>query len=335
LDLLCLIRHEAAALGFQDLRVARIGATPRFELFDAWLSRGSHGRLDWLARGREERADPRVRLPTARSVVALAFDHHHQRPSDPGGPTGQVARYAWGRDYHNLVGKRLRKLRRALWEAGVDNWGGVDTAPILERSWAAAAGLGFGGKNCAQIVPARGSWFFLAVLVLAADLEPDEALGDHCGNCRQCLDACPTEAFRGPRDLHAPACIAYWTIEDRGVIPLELRAKMGRWVFGCDVCQQVCPHNAGPPPANEDDLLPRHAWLDCVELLEAGDAELEARFTGTPLRRPGPDALRRNAAVVLGNLGLDGTVPALRRAADRGSELLAEHARWALERLGG
>ena len=333
MDARSLILGKAADCGFAHQRVAALTATPWLDRFDAWLARGSHGSLHWLAERRAERADPRLRLAQARSVLVLGIEHHHRRPPDPGGLTGRVARYAWGRDYHNLVGKRLRKLQRSLRDEGISCWGGVDTAPILERSWAGAAGLGFGGKNSVQILPARGSWLFLAVLFVDVPLSPDLPLGDHCGTCTRCLDACPTDAFRGPRDLHAPLCIAYWTIEERGPIPLELRPKFGRWVFGCDVCQEVCPHNASPPDPDEQDLLPRHAWLDLPELLTASDQALEARFTGTPLRRPGPDGLRRNAAVVLGNLGLPQAIPVLEEAVRTCSPLVAEHARWALGQL--
>jgi epoxyqueuosine reductase len=332
-DLRDLILGQASSVGFVHVRVAALTETPWMDRFDAWLARGSHGRLQWLSDRRDERADPRLRLADAKSVVVLGLEHHHKRPADPGGLTGLVARYAWGRDYHNLVGKRLRKLQRSLRGHGIQNWGGVDTAPILERSWAAAAGLGFGGKNCVQIWPARGSWMFLAVLFVDVVLAPDTPLGDHCGTCQRCLDVCPTGAFRGPRDLHAPLCISYWTIEDRGTIPVELRAKFGRWVFGCDLCQEVCPHNADPPQPDEQDLLPRNAYLDLPGILEACDEDLLQRFRGTPLRRPGPDGLRRNAAVVLGNLGLPEAVPVLERAVDTCSALVAEHARWALEQI--
>ncbi len=310
------------------------GPTPRIQDFDAWLAKGHHGEMQYLERGRAERADPRECLAQARSVMTLAVEYHHRRPPDPGGLTGMVARYAWGRDYHNLLGKRLRKLSRALRKKGIQCWGGVDTAPILERAWAEASGMGFSGKNCVQILPARGSWFFLAVLFIDAELEADPPLGDHCGSCQRCLDDCPTGAFVGPHRLDARRCIAYWTIETRGVIPVDMRAGIGRWVFGCDICQEVCPHNAAPPDSLEDDLLPHNAWLDLSWLLEVDDDTLVDRFRGTPLYRPGPDGLRRNACVVLGNIGDTSAVPVLRKTVHRASPMVAEHARWALERLG-
>ncbi len=200
------------------------------------------------------------------------------------------------------MGKRLRRLKRRLDEAGIRSWGGVDTAPILERPWANAAGLGFTGKNTLQIVPGRTSWIFLAILFVDAECAPDAPLGDHCGRCTRCLVACPTSAFRGPRDLDARRCISYWTIEARELAPEALLPGFGRWVFGCDVCQEVCPHNHDPDDPDEADFAPRHAWLDLDELLATPDEALMARFEGTPLRRPGAAGLKRNALVALGNL---------------------------------
>ncbi len=315
MDLRKHIETAASRLGFVHLRVAHVGAlTPDMERYDAFLAAGFSGEMAWMEKGRDVRAHPGVRLPGIQSAVVLALEHHHRRPPDPGGLTGLVARYAWGRDYHNLVGKRLRKLLRGLRAEGVDCWGGVDTAPILERGWATAAGLGFRGKSAISIVPARGSWMFLAVVFLAETLERDTPLGDHCGSCRRCLDACPTDAFVGPHQLDATACLAYSTIEARGPIPEHLRAAQGRWVFGCDLCQEVCPHNAAPPDPDEDDLLPRNAYLDLPWLLRAPGDEILERFTGTPLRRPGVSGLRRNACVVLGNLGDATAIPLLRDA---------------------
>ncbi|MCB9682927.1 MAG: tRNA epoxyqueuosine(34) reductase QueG [Alphaproteobacteria bacterium] len=324
----------AHAHGFTTVRCAPVGPTPHGAAFRAWLDAGHHGSMGWLDQQVDVRLDPRTRLPTARTALVLAVHHHHRRPPDPGGRTGLVARYAWGRDYHNLVGKRLKRLRRALADLGVASWGGVDTAPILERSWAAAAGLGFTGKNTVQILPARTSWMLLAVLFLDVDLTPDTPLRDHCGRCRRCLDACPTDAFVGPRDLDARRCIAYWTIESRALAPRPLRAGIGRWVFGCDVCQEVCPHNAAPDEAAEDDLAPRHAFLDLDALLTADDDALVERFTGTPLRRPGGAGLKRNALLVLGNLGDPGGEDAARRGLEHADPVVRAAAVWSLARLG-
>jgi epoxyqueuosine reductase len=331
-----LLQSQAAALGFQHLRVAAVppDAAPRASEFAAWLARGDHGELRYLETSAEERMYPLRRLPTARSVVVLGLEHHHRRPPDPGGLTGLVARYAWGRDYHNLVGKRLLKLMAGLRRLGFTCYGGVDTAPVLERAWAELAGLGYSGKNNVQIFPARGSWMLLGAFVTDAELPPDAPLGDHCGRCTRCLSACPTDAFVGPHHLDARRCVAYWTIEARDAVPEALRAGMGRWVFGCDVCQEVCPHNTAAPDSIEDDLLPKNAYLDLPELLMADDQALLDRFLGTPLRRAAPFKLKRNALTALGNLGDPSAIPAVRPYADSSDLVLREHARWALARLG-
>ncbi len=329
------VQKWAHGHGFSHVRVAALGPdVPRLGAYDAWLSAGHHGEMSYLPRGRDVRADPACRLSDARTVLVLGVDHHHAAPPDPGGLTGKVARYAWGRDYHNLVGKRLKRLAKHLRQEGIGCWGGVDTAPILERAWAERAGLGFSGKNCVQIVPATTSWLFLGVLFLDLDLEPDVPLGDHCGACTRCLVACPTDAFQGPHNLDARRCISYWTIECRGAIPVEMRAGLGRWVFGCDVCQEVCPHNAAAIDPEEDDLLPRNAWLPLDWLLLADAEEIDARFLGTPLRRPGVPGLRRNAALVLGNLGKPEAIEVLRSGAGKHGEPVEEAITWSLDRLG-
>ena len=329
------ITELATALGFTVVRFAAAGPTPWADALERWLAAGSHGEMRWMAEHRDVRADPRVLMPSARSVAVLGLLHHHRRPPDPGGRTGLVARYAWGRDYHNLIGKRLEKLRRALREDGIASWGAVDTAPIVERAWANAAGLGFQGKSCVQFLPGTSSWMFLAVIVVDVPITPDEpAARDHCGTCTRCLVGCPTDAFRGPRDLDATRCISYWTIESRGIAPPELRPRFGRWVFGCDVCQEVCPHNHAPPDPDEDDLLPRHAWLDLDEILATPDDALTERFTGTPLRRPKPEGLKRNAAIVLGNLGdPDGQRVLVDFGLTHEAPIVREASAWALARI--
>lgn len=328
-----LLKSIANRHGFSMVRFARIGPTPRFTAFEEWLSSGHHANLAWMHNAMDVRADPRNRLPEAQTAMVLGIPHHHKRPEDPGGATGLVARYAWGRDYHNLVGKRLRKLRKELTGIGIRNFGAVDTGPILERAWAEAAGLGFSGKNCMQILPARSSWLFLAVVFVDVTAEPDAPLGDHCGKCSRCLAACPTDAFVGPHELDASKCIAYWTIEARTIAPRSMRSRFGRWFFGCDICQEVCPHNTSAPDAEEADLLPRNAWIDLPGLLDTPDDALMERFIGTPLRRPGANGLKRNALIVLGNLGFDSAVPSARRAKEHKDPMVRAASIWCLARL--
>ncbi len=329
------LEARALAHGFHTVHFARLRPTPLRQAFDAWLAHGRHADMHYLPRGWEERVDPARRQPSARSVMVLTVAHHHRRPPDPGGRTGLVARYAWGRDYHNLVGKRLRKLRGTLRGDGITSWGSVDTGPILERSWAWASGAGFVGKNAMVIRPGDTSWMFLAVLFVDLPVPSAPPLGDHCKTCTRCLSGCPTEAFAAPRVVDARRCISYWTIEARGLAPAEILPGFGRWVFGCDVCQEVCPHNHHPPDPEEDDLRPRHAWLDLDEILLSSDETLDARFQGTPLRRPGPHGLKRNVLVALGNLGDPDAVPLIEEHGLGHADPVVQHAaRWALERLG-
>ncbi|MBT3218253.1 MAG: tRNA epoxyqueuosine(34) reductase QueG [Proteobacteria bacterium] len=329
-----LIESLAHQAEFEMVRFGQVGETPRFDAFTLWLRQGFHGTMAYMERGKKTRASPLVRLPTAKTAVVLAMSHGSKRPADPGGNTGKVACYAWGRDYHNLMGKRLRKLQRALRERGIDSWGGVDTAPIVERAWAAATGLGFPGKNCAQIIPGTTSWLLLAVLFVDVSIPGDAPLQDHCRKCRRCLDACPSQAFVAPRNLDSRRCISYWTIEVAELPPRQLRPLIGRWVFGCDRCQEVCPHNGGATPPGHGDLQPRHAWLDLEEILRCPDDELMERFRGTPLRRPKAAGLKRNALLVLANIGDKNCIPTVRLALDHSSPLVRGAAVWALSRLG-
>ncbi len=331
-----LVLSLARDTGFDIARTTpAVVPSPRSEAFDAWIAAGRHAGLGWLETRRNTRVDVRHIFPEAKTALALAIRHPHRRPPDPGGRTGLVARYAWGRDYHNLVVRRLRKLRRRLAEHGIHSWGGVDAAPILERGWAEAAGVGASGKNSVVFEVGRGPWLLLAVLFVDVDLPADPPVRrDACGSCTRCLTACPTDAFRGPRDLDASRCISYWTIESRDLPPEALRARFGRWVFGCDGCLEVCPHGHDPDDPDLDWLAPKHPYLDLDEVLASTDEALYARFEGCALRRPGPAGLKRNAAIVLGNLGDPDGAKAL---SDHGlrhrDPTVVEASRWALGRL--
>ncbi len=323
---------EAARLGFTDLRVAAAGPAPTADRYDAMIAEGRHAGMAWLAAQRDVRLDPRLHRPGARSVAVMAFRYAQVQPPDPGGLTGRVASYAWGRDYHNLVGLRLRDLARALdaLHPGVVCWHGIDSGPAWERGWADAAGLGFIGRNGMAILPGDTSYFFLATLLLTAELTPDAPLSEHCGRCRRCVDACPTGALRGDGAMEAARCVSYLTIEHRGAIDPALHPAMGRWVFGCDDCQETCPHVRSDrrTPGLPQDFLARHAWLPLPALLLADDAALLAAFEGTPLRRAGPERLRRNASIVLGNIGTtearEALAAGLREARTRGDTALVE-----------
>lgn len=331
------IAATAAEHGFGLVRFAALDPAPGVEAYDRYLAEGRHGSMAWMVRSRDPRANPRLLLPEARSVVVLGVDYAWPRPPDPGGLTGKVAAYAWGRDYHNLLGKRLKRLTARLVEQipGFQAYAGIDSRPFIERAWAEASGLGYIGKNACLIIPSHGSYLFLAVMLTNQELQPDPPIGDFCGRCRRCLDACPTGAFTAPGQLDARRCVSYLTIEHDGPIPEELRPGLGRWVFGCDDCQEVCPHNHNPPRSKEIELAPRpdHAWLDLPGVLLATDEALLKRFEGTPIRRSAPVRLKRNAAIVLANLGDPAARPALEQAARHPHEVVAEAAGWALGRL--
>jgi len=332
-----IIREESARYGFDEVRFAPVVPAPGVAEYDQFIGEGRQGEMQWMHRGREPRAAPDMLLPSAKSAVVLGMTYAHPRPPDPGGLTGKVASYAWGRDYHNLIGKRLRKLTRDLAHRipGFEAYWGVDARPLIERAWAQRSGLGFLGKNCMAIMPASSSYFFLAVVLVNQGLPPDEPMGDHCGPCRRCLDVCPTQAFTGPGQLDARRCISYLTIEHRSSIPLELRPLMGRWVFGCDDCQEICPHNGSTIPTANEDFAPRtgHAWLDLEWVLQSEDDALDKHFEGSPIRRCKPHGLKRNAAIVLGNLKDPAARTALFHAETHAEDTVREAARWALERI--
>jgi epoxyqueuosine reductase len=338
----------ARELGFHAVGIAPALPARRFRAFEEWLERGMQGDMAYLADPVQKvaRADPGMLLAGARSVVVVALAY------DAGVVPlerlrGQVARYARSRDYHSIIKARLRALTdqlAALVGRPVASRPCVDTAPVLERELAERAGLGFVGKNTLLIAPGLGSYLLLGELILDVELEPTarEEARSRCGSCTACLDACPTGAFVGPHVLDARRCISYLTIEHRGPIPRELRPALGTRVFGCDVCQEVCPFNAAAPARTAPDpglaLTTRAAERsapDLVRTLGLGAAQMRQLVRGTPLRRAGREGLLRNVCVALGNAGDPAAIPALARAlaGDR-SPLVRGHAAWALGRLG-
>jgi len=342
------IADAALELGF-----ARVGFA-RVERFDeagarlrAWLASGYHGELSYLAEG-GERDDPSTLLPEAKTLVAVALSYAEPRALAPlraasDGPalTGSVARYARGEDYHLVMKEKLSALAERCEELlgrPVVTRACVDTAPLLEHEVARRAGLGFSAKSTLTIVPGLGSWVLLGELLLDIELPPSEPVRAGCGGCRACLDACPTGAFVAAHVLDARRCISYLTIENAGPIPRELRAPIGTRVFGCDVCQEVCPFNASPAPRERAPELSARAALaavDLVALLELGAAGYRKLVRRTALRRVSRDTLARNAAVALGNTRDRRAVAPLGRAVlSHTSALVRAHAAWALGELG-
>lgn len=330
----------AHRLGFDHVGVAPAGPADPGGNLARWLEAGRHGEMAYMARRVAERLDPRALLPGARSVVALSTYYRHDRPAPAPGLRGRVSRYAWARDYHRVVGRRLRKLRRWLQEAapGARVYAEVDTGPVLEKVWAERAGLGWIGKHGNLLTRRRSSWILLATLVTDLDLQPDRPHPEHCGSCDRCIRACPTQAIVAPGIVDARLCISHHTIEHRGPIPDSLRARHGTWLFGCDDCQEVCPWNKFAREPGDTAFAPRPEQADpeLRDVLALDEAAFRARYEGTPLMRAGRAGLARSAAVVLGNLGAGEAVPALARAlASDPSPVVRGHAAWALGRIGG
>jgi epoxyqueuosine reductase len=334
------IKTLALELGFARVGIAKAEAlTEDAQRLSAWLAAEHHGQMQYMQDTAEVRADPTHArmLPSARSVIVLATAYA-QSPALSGPAPGRIARYAQGRDYHGLLYDRTRAIRRKLRAAGAVARAGVDTMPLLERAWAARAGVGFVGKNACLIVPGVGSHVLLSLIVTSAELDADAPIRERCGDCRLCLDACPTRAFVGPRQLDARRCISYLTIELDGPIDEPLRAQMGSWLFGCDVCQDVCPYNrtSQPPPPAADPFAPRDrlAELGAEDFLAMDDGCFDRYSRGSALRRAGREGMARNAAIVLGNTAQRRYLPVLQRSAERDpSEVVRDSARWAVARL--
>lgn len=323
----------ALELGFARFGVARAAPLERDgDALRRWIAAGHHASMRWMERSCEVRCDPTREgmLPSAKSVIALAYPY--ARATEGAGP---VARYARGRDYHNVLGRKAKKIASAIRTAGHHARASVDTMPVLERAWAQRAGLGFIGKNCCLIVPGLGSHVLLAAIVTSAVLEPDAPMPERCGSCRLCLDACPTSAFVRERELDARRCISYLTIEHEGSIDEALREPMGRHLFGCDDCQDVCPFNrTAPADPALTTAFASSLDRDAQSILSMDEASYAGWARGRPLARPGREGLARNAALVLGNSQEKHHLPILRdRAENDPSPVVREAAAWAAARL--
>ena len=324
-------REEAAREGFSGFGIARAETPPHFDRFERWISEGRHAGMRYLERTMRMRATPADLLPGARSVVSLSFPHRADPPVAPDG--SRIARYADGDDYHG--GLRLRAERVA--ESVSERTGGgfswrvcVDSTPLAERSFAAAAGVGWIGKNGCLIDPARGSFLLLAEILTDLDLPADAPIAERCGSCVRCLDACPTQAFVEPGILDASRCLAYWTIEHRGALPEAIEAQLGDRVFGCDDCQDACPWNAPIVSPSPTAAAPPSR----VEWLGMGKGEWRRRFGATALNRAGRRGMQRNAAASAGSVSDERSLPALAAALPVASGGVSDAARWALRRLG-
>lgn len=338
------LKEEARRLGFALAGVTTPEPPPHTAVYLEWLAAGRHATMDYLAteRARERRLNPRAILPECQSILVLAIPYSPGQailPDASASLLGRVASYAWGRDYHRILPERLRALVAFLEKAmgrPVVARCYTDTGPVLERDLAQRAGLGWIGRNTNLIHPRLGSYLLLAEIFLDVPLEPDEPFSaDYCGVCRRCVEACPTSCIRPDRTLDARRCIAYLTIEHRGAIPLELRERLGNWVFGCDLCQIVCPWNrfagVGPDPAFRP--RPDLPQPDLRREMALTADEFRQKFQDSPVRRAGYDGYRRNVAVALGNSRRPEARPVLARALEGADALLQEHIRWALEQI--
>jgi epoxyqueuosine reductase len=337
LQLTAELKREAQRLGFDLAGVCPAVSPQGMSRFHEWLASGYAGTMDYLPSRAEAYTHPRHVLDGARSLLVLAFSYRTVEPEPPQPGRGRVSRYAWGCDYHDVVRQRLRLLAEFLSDrspqARVRTV--IDTAPLLEREFAQLAGLGWIGKNTLLLNKVVGSWFFLAALLTDLELAYDNSYEtDHCGTCRACLDACPTDAFVDAYVLDARRCISYLTIELREPIPRDLRTSVGEWLFGCDICQEVCPWNHKAPTTDESQLQPLAGMttLDLVALFELDDAAFRARFRHTPLWRPKRRGLLRNAAIVLGNQRPPEAMGALVRGLNDGEPLVRGACAWALGR---
>jgi epoxyqueuosine reductase len=329
------IKAQAYGLGFDLAGITTLGPPDTAKEFDAWLANGYSGEMHYLERGADLRRDARRPEPGMRSAIVVAMNYGGTQP------TGAIARYARGDDYHSVMHEKLDELGRWLTQAtdgAVRTRSYVDTGPVLERDLARRAGLGWFGKNTNLINPALGSFFFIGALFTDSALEIDAPFeADRCGTCTRCLDACPTKAFTAPRTLDATRCISYLTIELKGEIPLEFRAPIGELLYGCDICQDVCPWNVRfSRDVTEPAMRPREDLVDpdAAELLALNDAQWRARFAKSAMTRAKRRGLARNAAVVLGNRRDPRTIPALEAAAQHDPDALVRaHAAWALEQF--
>lgn len=338
------IKIQAREIGFDLCGVAPARAFPELSFFTEWIDRGYAGTMGYLPRTARRRADVRNVVPSARSVIVTGTLYNGGQPYSTGradATRGEVARYAWSRDYHHVIGERLDAL--LMWmtsehDEPFDARAYVDTGPVQERVYAQYAGLGWIGKNSCVINPELGSWLLLGAIICSLPLEPDSPSLDRCGTCTLCLEACPTDAFAAPHELDATRCVSYLTIEYRGSIPETQRTAIGNHIFGCDICQEVCPWNAAPvsvadPSWSSRQDLNLHRLMD---LWRRTDEELAAFIGDTAMTRAGVKGLRRNLAVALGNSGAREALEVLDdtpEGATARDPLVAEHVGWAKRKL--
>ncbi|HEU0310475.1 MAG TPA: tRNA epoxyqueuosine(34) reductase QueG [Sphingomicrobium sp.] len=335
------IFDRARELGFAAWGIARVDAAPEAgERLKEWIAAGNHGEMGWMEERAGQRASPQCLWPKARSVIALAMSYAPAR--DPialaeVGDRGRISVYAQGTDYHKVVKKALKTMGRWLAdEAGCELKVFVDTAPVMEKPLSAAAGIGWQGKHTNLLNREHGSWLFLGIIYTTLELEPDEPATFHCGSCTRCIAACPTQAITGPCHLDARRCISYLTIEHAGPIPHEFREAIGNRIYGCDDCLAVCPWNRFASAAQANKAFTARPELVApalVDLLALDDAGFRELFSGSPIKRIGINRMTRNCLIAAGNSGDPALRPSVQRHLDSEDPVVADAAKWALERL--
>ena len=328
----------ARELEFDSCRIAACAAPGHASEFRTWLGEGAAGEMSYMERGEEKRCDPQKVLPGARSIVVVALNYWQGESATPkafGAAEGRIARYAWGKDYHEVISQKLDKIDNFLRRFGGRQKSYVDTGPILERDHAAQAGIGWHGKSTMLIDTRLGAWFFLGEILTTLELPPDPPQRDRCGTCERCIKACPTGAITAPHRLDARRCISYLTIELKSSIPVELRPLIGNRIFGCDDCLDACPWNRFAQASRETAFSARPSTTGMLlrDYLKLNDVEFRGLFRNSPIKRIKRRGLLRNVCVALGNVGGLADLPALKGAASDSDELVAEHAAWAIARI--
>ncbi len=344
------IKDEAHRLGFILAGVTTPDPPPHLAKFEEWLMQGRHATMNYLVDegARKRRADARLILPDCKSILLLAISYSKPADDSKNSTTidtntqkskGKIAAYAWGNDYHVVLPKRLTALVRFIEEeAGhpVSNRWYTDTGPVLERDMAQRAGLGWIGKNTCLIHPKLGSYFLLSEILLGLELKPDTPwVTDHCGTCHRCIEACPTDCILPDRTIDAGRCISYLTIELKDSVPAEIRPLMGNWVFGCDICQQVCPWNRFARTEGDPDFKRRGDIPEpnLIHELELTPAEFNRKFLGSPIKRAKRSGYLRNTALAIGNVGGRDAIPSLKKVVNDSESMTREHAAWAIKQI--
>ena len=323
------LKKESEALGFHNFGVAKVPMELRRDYYNQWIKEGKHGTMAWMENNNERRLNPESLMPEAKSILVFAMNYYQKDPER----NFRVAKYALGKDYHSVIYKRLKKICRFLKENyHSDQKPHVDTGPVLEKPIAEAAGLGWQGKSTILVEKKRGTWSFLGSIVTTLDLPASKGGKDYCGNCTRCIDCCPTQAITSPYKLDASKCISYLTIEHKGSIPHEYREAVGDRVFGCDECLDVCPWNKWAKITNETQFAVR-SLPDLKTILAWGEEDFKSNLVASPIKRVKLNGLKRNVALVLGNIGSKEDLPALESLANSNDIVLQEQAEWSIKAI--